>query len=313
MKLDNRLILILIAVVAIYAIFLFISDYNIISEKISNFKINYLPLILLLVSASLVPLIIKWHFLLKNCEIDIPLTKSIAVFLSGLAFEITPGQIGVLMKSQILKTSFNISHTKTVPIVMVEKVYDLIGAILASIIGIIILGMDLYLIIIAILVLTIVFFIIYYRPASKLFLKRITKTKFFSKYVENISEFDKIVQKSTSVKIATICILLAVTYWFIISTAVYYTLIAFDVNTLDYLKVLAIYATSALLGAVSLIPGGVGIAEGTIAGLLTLEGIDISIALVLSVVIRIFTFWFVAAVGFISLKFTGVLSPKNDS
>ena len=313
MKLDNRLILVLVAVVGIYAVFLFVSDFNIVSEKISNFKINYLPLILLLVSASLVPLIIKWHFLLKNCEIDIPLTKSIAVFLSGLAFEITPGQIGVLMKSQILKTSFNISHTKTVPIVMVEKVYDLIGAILASIIGIIILGMDLYLIIIAILVLTIVFFIIYYRPASKLFLKRITKTKYFSKYVENISEFDKIVQKSTSVKIATICILLAVTYWFIISTAVYYTLIAFDVNTLDYLKVLAIYATSALLGAVSLIPGGVGIAEGTIAGLLTLEGIDISIALVLSVVIRIFTFWFVVVVGFISLKFTGALSFRKNS
>ena len=313
MKLDNRLILVLVAVVGIYAIFLFISDYNIISEKISNLKINYLPLILFLVSASLVPLIIKWHFLLKNCEIDIPLTKSIAVFLSGLAFEITPGQIGVLMKSQILKTSSNIPRTKTAAIVLVEKVYDLIGAILASAMGIIILGLDFYLIIIAILVLTIVFFIIYYRPASKLFLKRITKTKFFSKYVENISEFDKIVQKSTSVKVATICILLAVTYWFIISTAVYYTLIAFDVNTLDYLKVLAIYATSALLGAVSLIPGGVGIAEGTIAGLLTLEGIDISIALVLSVVIRVFTFWFVVAVGFISLKFTGALSFKQDS
>ena len=89
-------------------------------------------------------------------------------------------------------------------------------------------------------------------------------------------------------------------------------MIAFDVNTLDYLKVLAIYATSALLGAVSLIPGGVGIAEGTIAGLLTLEGIDISIALVLGVVIRIFTFWFVAAVGFISLKFTGGFSFRKD-
>jgi len=312
MKLDNRLILILIAVVAIYAIFLFISDYNIISEKISNFKVNYLPLILFLVTASWVPVFIKWHFLLKNCEIDISLTKNITVFLSGLAFEITPGKLGALMKSQILKTSSNIPRTKTAAIVLVEKVYDLIGAILASAMGIIILGLDFYLIIIAILVLTIIFFIIYYRPASKLFLKRITKTKFFSKYVENISEFDKIVQKSTSVKVATICILLAVTYWFIISTAVYYTLIAFDVNIIDYLKVLAIYATSALLGAVSFIPGGVGIAEGTIAGLLTLEGIDISVALVLSVVIRIFTFWFGVIIGFISLKFTGGFSFKKD-
>ena len=82
MKLDNRLILVLVAVVGIYAIFLFISDFSIISEKISNFKINYLPLILLFVSASWVPIIIKWHFLLKNCEIDITLRKSISVFFA---------------------------------------------------------------------------------------------------------------------------------------------------------------------------------------------------------------------------------------
>ena len=312
MKLDNRLILVLVAVVVIYAIFLFISDYNIISEKISNFKINYLPLILFLVTASWCPVFIKWHFLLKNCEIDIPLTRSITVFLSGLAFDITPGKLGALMKSQILKTSFNIPRTKTAPIVLVEKVYDLIGAILASIAGIIILGMDVYLIIIAILVLVMVFFFLYYRPASELFFKRITKTKFFSKYVENISELDKIVQKSTNVKVATICILLAVTYWFIVSAAVYFTLIGFDINILDYLKVLSIYATSILLGAISFIPGGVGITEGALASLFTLEGIDVSTALILSVIIRIFVLWYSVSIGFISLKFTGAFSSNKD-
>ena len=313
MKLDNRLILVLVAAVGIYAIFLFTSDFNIISEKISNFKINYLPLILFLVTASWCPVFIKWHFLLKNCEIDIPLTRSITVFLSGLAFDITPGKLGALMKSQILKTSFNIPRTKTAPIVLVEKVYDLIGAILASIIGIIILGMDVYLIIIAILVLAMVFFFLFYRPASEIFFKRVTKTKFFSKYVENISEFDKTVQKSTNVKVATICILLAVTYWFIVSTAVYYTLIGFDINILDYLKVLSIYATSILLGAISFIPGGVGITEGALAGLFTLEGIDVSTALILSVIIRIFVLWYSVSIGFISLKFTGWFSFRKNS
>ena len=313
MKLDNRLILIFIAAIGIYAIFLFLSAFSIISEKISNFKINYLPLILLLVSVSWIPIIIKWHFLLKNCELDVPLTKSIAVFFAGIAFEITPGQIGTLMKSQILKTSCNIPRTKTVPIVVVEKMYDLIGAILASIIGIVILGMDFYLIIIAILFLAVIFFFMYYRPASEIFFKRITKTKFFSKYVENISEFDTIIQKSTNVKMATICILLAITYWLIIGSAVYCTLIAFDINALDYLKVLAIYATSALLGAISFIPGGIGVTEGTLTGLLTLEGIGVSTALILSVMIRIFILWYPVCLGFISLKFTGGFSFRKNS
>ena len=313
MKLDNRLILILVAVIGIYAIFLFVSDYNIISEKISNFKINYLPLILFFVSASWIPLIIKWHFLLKNSEVDVPLTKSIAIFFSGVAFEITPGQIGALIKSQILKTSYNIPRTKTVPIVIVEKVYDLIGAILASVIGIIILGMEIYLIAIAISVLAFIFFFMYYKPASELFFNRITKLKFFSKHIENISGFYEIVQKSTNVRAATICILLALAYWFMVSAAAYYTLISFDVNILDYLKVLAIYSTSTLLGAISFIPAGIGITEGSIAGLFTLNGIDVSTALILAVMIRIFTLWYSVSVGFIALKFTGGLSFRKNS
>ena len=310
MKLENNIILILVAAIGIYAIFLFLSDFSIILEKVSNFKINYIPLILLLVSASWVPLIIKWHFLLKNSRINVPLTKSIAIFFSGSAFEITPGQIGILIKSQLLKTSSNISRTKTVPIVIVEKIYDLIGAILASVIGIIILGMEFYLIIIAISVLATIFFFMYHRRSSELVFNRITKLKFFSKYIDNMSEFYEVVKKSTNVKAATICILLALTYWFIISAAAYYTLIAFDVNLLDYLKVLAIYTTSTLLGAISFIPGGIGITEGSIAGLFTLNGVDISTALILGVMIRVLTLWYSVGVGFISLKFTGGLSLK---
>ena len=314
MKLDNRLILVLVAVVGVYATFLFISDYNIISEKISNFKISYLPLILLFVSASWIPLSIKWHLLLKNCGINIPLKKSISIFLSGSAFTtITPGQIGALMKSQILKVGFDIPHRKTVPIILVENVYDLIGAILASIMGIIILGIEPYFILIAISALIVIFFFMYYKPASKLFFERITKAKFFSKYVEDISEFEKIIQKSTDVKIAITSILLSITYWFIISIAVYFTLIAFDINILDYLQVLAIYTTSILLGAVSFIPAGLGVAEGSIAGLLTLNGIDVSTALILSIMIRILTLWYSVSIGFIALKFTGGFTFRKNS
>ena len=313
MRFDNTVLLIIIGTITLYGIFLFVPDFNLIQEKISNFKINYLPLILLLVSASWIPLIIKWHFLLKNCQIEIPLAKSVAVFLSGMFFDITPGQIGALMKSQILKTSSNIPRTKTAPIVLAEKVYDLIGAIVASIIGIIILGIHHHLIIIGILVLSTIFFFMYYRPASELFFNRITKTKFFSKYVENMSEFYEIIQKSTNVKVATICILLAITYWFLISVAVYYTLIAFDINILDYFKVLAIYATSTLLGAISFVPGGIGVTEGTLAGLLTLEGIGVSVALILSVMIRIFTLWYSAFIGFIALKFSVNFFRNNSN
>ena len=310
MKLDNRLILILVAAVGIYAIFLFMSDYNIISEKIYNFKINYLPLILSFVTVSWIPLIIRWHFLLKKCGIDIPFRKSIIVYLSGSALQITPGQIGELIKAQILKTNFNIPRTKTASVVLVEKVHDLIGAIIASIIGIIILELEIYLVIFASLVLVLIFFFMYYKPAFEFFLNRIIKTKFFSKYTENISESYEIIKNLTTTKVAICSIFLSITYWFIVSIAVYYTLLAFSVDVLNYLKVLSIFTTSTILGAITFIPGGIGVTEGSIAGLFILEGIHMSTALVLGVMIRIVTLWYNVGTGFIALKFSGGFSSR---
>ena len=84
--------------------------------------------------------------------------------MSGSALQITPGQIGELIKAQILKTNFNIPRTKTASVVLVEKVYDLIGAIIASIIGIIILELEIYLVIFASLVFLTIFFGIYPEP-----------------------------------------------------------------------------------------------------------------------------------------------------
>ena len=152
----------------------------------------------------------------------------------------------------------------------------------------------------------------YYKPASEIFFKQITKRKFFSKYVDNISEFYETIQKSTNVKITAMCVLLSLAYWFIISAAAYFTLLAFDINTLDYLEITAIYTTSILLGAVTFIPAGIGVTEGSIAGLFALNGINISTALILSIMIRILTLWYSVSVGFVALKFTGVFSFKKS-
>ena len=60
MKFGNAILLIITSTIILYAIFLFVADFNLIQEKISNFKINYLPIILILVTLSLIPIFIKW-------------------------------------------------------------------------------------------------------------------------------------------------------------------------------------------------------------------------------------------------------------
>ena len=311
MKFDNRIIWVVIASVGLYGVFLFFSDFNIISEQISNFKYEFLPLILLLVSISWTPLLVRWQILLKKNDINIPIKKSFLLFLCGMSMSITPGHVGELIKSKLMKTIYNIPRTKTAPIIFVEKFYDLTGAIIASIIGIIILGMDTNLILISVSILIVIIFLIYYRPIFEFILKRVTKTKFFSKYSENISDSYEIVRNSTTPQISSISFGLSVLYWIIISVAVHFILLSFGIESISVLKTISIYSSSVIIGAISFIPGGLGITEGSLIGLFSLEGIDVSLALILSVMIRILTMWYSVSIGFICLKFTGGLSSSK--
>ena len=311
MKFDNRIIWVVIASVGLYGVFLFFSDFNIISKQISNFKYEFLPLILLLVSISWTPLLVRWQILLKKNDINIPIKKSFLLFLGGMSMTITPGHVGELIKSQLIKTIYNIPRTKTAPIIFVEKFYDLTGAIIASIMGIIILGMDASLILISVSILIVIIFLIYYRPIFEFILKRVTKTKFFSKYSENISDSYEIVRNSTTPQISSISFGLSILYWVIISIAVHFILLSFGIDSINILKTISIYSSSVVIGAISFIPGGLGITEGSLIGLFSLEGIDISLALILSVMIRILTMWYSVSIGFICLKFTGGLSSSK--
>ena len=131
MKFENNIILMIVAAVAVYAIFLFISDYQKISDVVIDFRIEYLIPILSLVTASWIPLILMWHLLLKKNGITIPFRKNILIWLSGSALSLTPGQIGWIIKSQLIKTLYDIPRTKTAPVVLVEKFYALTGGIIA--------------------------------------------------------------------------------------------------------------------------------------------------------------------------------------
>ena len=251
---------------------------------------------------------IRWQFLLKKNKINIPTKNSFLIFLGGISMAITPGHVGELIKSQLIKNNYNIPRTKTAPIIFIEKFYDLTGAIIASIIGIIILGMDTNLIIFSILVLSVIIFLIFYRPIFEFLLKRITKTKLFSKYSDNIVESYEIIRNSTTTKTASISFGLSILYWIIISVAVYFILLSFGIESVSLLRTISIYSSSVIIGALSFIPGGIGVTEGSLIGLFSLEGIEISMAIFLSVMIRIFTMWYSVCIGFICLKFTGGLS-----
>lgn len=301
----HKFLIVVIIAIVIYSAFLLISDFNKIYDRISEFNVFYLPLILSTIFASWLVLFVRWSILLKNLDISIPIKPSLMIFLASFSLSATPGQLGELIKSKLLKDKFDVPVSKTAPLVFIERLYDLIGAIIVSIFGIWYLENGF--IVIGIMTSLIIF--IFYILRSKYLFDKILKILYNIKFIRNkLGDFSNtfnVIKPSIKGKLLTVSSLLSISYWFLIGCAAYLVLLSFNIHEIQLLNMVSIYSSSLIIGAVSFIPGGVGITEGSIAGLLTLGGIELPVALVLGVMIRIFTLWFGVIIGFIFLKLSG--------
>lgn len=298
----------IIIAIIVYVVFLLVSDFNTIFNKISNFQVSYIPVILALISSSWLVLFLRWTILLKNNAILIPHRQSFLIYIASYSMSATPGQLGELIKSQLLKNKFDVPVTKTAPLVIIERLSDLTGAIIVSIFGFWLLDINIYVPIIASIALAMIFILLKSKKMFNKTLNLIKKVKFASKLADPIAESFDTIYLSLNKKTLVVSTILSICFWLLIGTSSYFVLSAVGINNLELLKVISIYSSSIIIGAASFIPGGVGVAEGSIAGLLHLSGINLSVAFALGILIRIFTLWYGVVVGFIALKISGGLS-----
>ena len=308
MKFDKKYLLAVVGIVALYAIFLIISDLQIVLDKIQNFNTDYLPIILSIVILSWLIVFLRWRILLQNFNIHIPVKDSVLIFLSGFAMDITPGKVGQLLKSQLLKEKFDIPRKNTIPVIILEQLYSAVGLVIVGMFGIWFFGLGIYILIIAIILLVFIFLLI----SSKQFFNKVNNFKFISRFGIT-SDSHEALRSSVRGKIFVYASGLSALAWFLECVIVYYVLTSFEITSLNFLTMLSIYTSSIILGFISFLPLGIGVVESSLAGFLTLEGIDISISLTAVILIRIFTRWIGVSVGFVSLKFVGIFSFRNKN
>lgn len=313
MKLGNKIILVVISIIGLYAGFLIISDITTISDKISNFNTNFIPLIFLLVTTGMLVLFLRWHLLLRNAKIFIPVKDSFLIYTAGFSLSIIPGKVGELLKSQLLKSKFDIPRTKTVPVVLLEQLYNVIGIIIISFFGIWYFQLGVYVFSFFLIALTVVLTLISSRRLFDKAIQFLGKRKFTSKFVTPLSSSYDSIKDGSRGRILLFSSGLSVIFWFIESVTVFLILMAFGINDIEFLKVIPTYTTSILLGILSFLPLGVGVVEGSLVGFFSLQGIETSLAFTVVIIIRLFTRWYPVSFGFIMLKISGGLKLRETN
>ena len=142
-------------------------------------------------------------------------------------------------------------------------------------------------------------------------MKIINHIKPLQKFLSNIEESHEIIRHSSDVKTICSCSGLTIVFRIIEAIGILLILQALGINFIEFFNLLSIYSASVILGSISMSPGGLGVTEGSFAGLLTLYELELQTTLAIAVIVRFFTMWFAIVVGFISLKLSELITHNE--
>ena len=299
-KISIRSVLIIIFLMIIF--YSLISIYSGIDDISENFKsMNFLYVMPIIVVVLTSILFRSWiqKLLLEQIEVKLPLKDNFLLFLSGLALIISPGGTGQVIKSYFLKEKYDISVSKSIPVILFERYYDLISVTALVIISVCII-FSLEALVVSMLALIIIFIVSIALRKESLFTKFLSLRKkiMFMKQLE-INEKElylsiKLLNNHSLVcKIAVLTIL--VTFWD--GIAIYMGFLSFGMD-IGYFEATQFYYTSLILGVMSLIPGGMGVLEGGFT-ILSSKYLEMALAVSIIIFIRLTTIWFTTFLGMI--------------
>ncbi len=305
-----------ILVTAIMVIYVAIALYIDVGKlTITSVRIDYLTMSSILIPMTLTILVLgyRFHRFLRALNINTPLKKSILIYVTGLAFAVTPVGSGQVIRSQIIKKQFGFAVSKTSPIVLIEKWNELNAALLilvgfalvesmleSSIIVIVGVGLALF-----------IFGMMRNRLLFSLFSKITLRFPRLKVLEESVVVSRDALKLLTSRRVVLEAFIFTVPAMILQAVSVFFVFHAFGVK-ITFITSTQIFYVALISGVLSFIPGGLVVTEASMLGLL-IKYYDHDVRLLATsiIIIRFVTVWYPTLLGILTSQF--ILRYKRHS
>lgn len=298
-SLKKKLIIGLALGFLVYAAFAFFFDLDELLRAGGTFPWIIFPVICLLSVSNYIVRLFRWNYYLRKLDISLGGRESAIVFFAGLVMSITPGKFGELLKSQYVKNINGTARRRTGPVVLAERLTDLIGVLVLVSFGIFRLnyGEVIFFVVLGLIVISLA--VVSSRKLCLGLLALAAKIPIVGKVADKLEEAYKNISALLRPAPLFISTLMSILAWGCESIGFYLVINAFPEVSLSYTDALFIYAFATIVGAVTMLPGGLGITEGTMTGLMVLLHIPTAVAVASTLITRLATLWFAVFLGLI--------------
>lgn len=303
-KLFRNNLIIILAILVTYVTIILYSDIEKVAQITSKMNIEKILFAFFLIEIGMFLFAIRFHRLVSTLGIKISIKKNILNYFFGLAFSATPFGAGTMIKSHIIKKETSAPISKTFPIILVEKWNELtVITILLVFFLSLHYTLGFALIVIAGIAIVASFFVIIKSTFAFTLLKRIIeKIPIIKKAAQNMEESNESLKLLTGIRITVegIAITFVEKILEIVAVMIIFDVMGVGLSLSDGGQ---IYFSGVLLGFLSLIPGGLGVTEGSMLDSLVKMGNSFALASAAVIMIRLATFWLPVGMGLITFKY----------
>jgi uncharacterized protein (TIRG00374 family) len=246
---------------------------------------------------------VRWEYYLRCLGIRIDRRDSVLVFLAGFALTVTPGKLGEAIKALLLRQSHGIPAARTAPIVIAERITDLLALLLLALVGVFTFAVDRRFLGAGAVAVGLALVVISSESLGKRVLTTIEGVRPLARFVPKLRESHTAAATLLRARPLALATLLSVVSWFCECLAFWVVVAGFPGAHLGVQAATFIYAAMTVAGALSFLPGGLGVTEAGMLALLATSGAGIGrgAAAAATFVTRACTLWFAVAIGLVAL------------
>lgn len=229
--------------------------------------------------------------------------RSLQIYLAGLSMSVTPGKVGEVLRSLLLKASDGVSFSRTAPIVVADRLTDLIALVILSLVGI--LDYREYLpYVLATLVLVGAGVIVLGTPRlSSAVLRALSRLPWVGKSFAKAEAMVESAAVLLGLRPLAVLSVLSVIGWGMECVGYWLILHGFLGIEASLGLCTFLWAGTTLIGALSFLPGGLGATEASLGVLASRLAVGVTqpIAIASTLLIRAATLWWGELVGAVAL------------
>lgn len=294
MKWDRRIWGGVLFGILVYMLMSVYADFDSLRSTITHFNAWFLAPLFFLTTVTILLRFIRWEVFIRRIGIHLYLKDSIFIFVSGIPMTLTPGKTGEIWKAWLIKDRNGEDLSRTIPVVIVERIADVIGAIVLVLTGLAYYQQSIYFILVLILLIGSVFSVIRSRKISRLIISITEKRA--AKHTDNLRIIHQTFEILLRWRLLASMSLLAALGWFLECLALYFVILGFEESSSITLSTFA-FTFSSLVGGFSMLPGGLGVADAGISSLLGASGIPTATAVGTAIIVRLGTLWYPVCLG----------------